>query len=169
MEQPHTIPPVSSGEMAFALDLFVSVVTQRFVPGTPGSSEDADPQPEERHCEALYDQFHGAISAFPPARQVPRPGELTLRTAFRRICVFFADHADQFALCARVLAFYLLSERTAGAFLQGLSQPNASDPRFLMLDARVISAMASIPLSSSLSISADGFLSWLRSQSPEST
>ena len=162
---PFNFPPVSAGEMAFALTVFVNAANRRILPRV--TPELALTEDGNEVCKDLYQTLCADVSSLPTMGR-PRPDdETTLFGAFLVLCLHYEGHAEQASLCARVLAFYFLMERSAGAALAGWVRPSPDDPRQVLLDPAVIRAIASVRLERGVLLSASHFLELVSAASQE--
>lgn len=93
----------------------------------------------------------------------------TLGEAFLAVWQHYAEDDRQASICARVLGFHLLMERTEGAAVGQWLVQSPDEPGMVLLHSAVVEAIASVPLTSEGRFSEDIFGAYLRIQSPEST
>ncbi len=135
-------PAVLPNELAFAMTLFVATANGRNHPSQK-------PPPDQAQAESLFlDLIYPAHAPVTPADRVT-----ALRTPLFRIFLTlwsgYHAHPHRDSLCARVLGFHFLMERTKGALLAPwLTQQPRQDPHVL-LDPIVIDALAAVPLTAS--------------------
>lgn len=139
------LPPVAPEEIAFALALFVGIVHGQLVPPA------RDPLSADEEAELL--EFQRILAPVCAAAQppIPRPDAIAYETSLGRVLLvvwqLHRGHTHQASICARVLNFYLLTERTAGTALSRWIMPCTDDPKLVVLHPALIEALATIPLS----------------------
>ncbi len=153
--------------MGFALSLFVSAANRNVA---PQSASDSDFRQEDRDvCDDLYLVLCGEPGTFPQLGRPRLDGETTLREAFRVLCEHYGGFGLQASICARVLAFYFLMERSAGAVLTGWVQPSPESPNLVILPAAVIHAIAEVKLNGSVLLRDSQFLDSVEQMASGST
>ena len=141
------VPPE---EMGFALTLFVEAANSHIsVPPTSGDVEDA--------CDLLFDTLCADLRPAPSDGPFLAGQGASLNDAFRVLCSSYAEDPLQVSICARVLAFHLLMERTAGAFIAGWVRTIPESPQFVILHPAVIETMASVRLPGTVLLSEHSF------------
>ena len=136
--------PVSSEEMGFALTLFVEAANSRVSPALP-----LQELVLEDPCALLYvtlcADMHSPLPAI--ADRAPESDrEAALYGAFRVLCLHYAGDPLQASVCARVLAFYFLMERSAGAALAGWTQEIPESPELVSrLNGSVLLSPSTFP------------------------
>ncbi len=137
--------------MAFALTIFVQAANQRIpLPISPGEVDEV--------CHHLFSILCADVDT-PPTAGPPQPDfQTTLFVAFRTLCGHYDGDPLQAAVCARVLAFYFLMERSAGAVLADWVQPHPETPQFVGLHPAVVETIATVRLRGSVLLSAHAFL-----------
>ncbi len=70
----------------------------------------------------------------------------SLSEAFLTVWQYYVGDDRQASICARVLGFHLLMERTEGAILEGWLLPSPDDPETVLLPPAVVEAVASVAL-----------------------
>ena len=91
----------------------------------------------------------------------PKTAELrgsTLSEAFLTLWQHYSNDERQASICARVLGFYLLTERTEGAVLRPWAVPNPTDPETVLLHPALIEGLAAVPLLADGQLPEDLFL-----------
>lgn len=143
---------VSSDEMAFALTLFVEAANR-------GLSTTAKVhQHEDELCEQLYVTLCAEAPRLPTV-ECPQPDHhTTLYTAFRTLCRHYTGDTLQAAVCARVLAFHFLMERTAGNLLSEWVRPHPETVKLVVLHPAVVEAIATTSLHGSVLLGESVFL-----------
>ena len=152
---PLNFPPVAPDEMGFALTLFVNAANRRI-----SSRTKIDPafRPQARTaCDALYRSLCGEPGGYPSLGRM-QTEETTLEEAFRVLCEHYEIHAQQVSICARVLGFYFLMERSAGAILAGWVQPCPESPNLVLLAPEVVAAIATVKLDATVLLKTSKFL-----------
>jgi hypothetical protein len=138
-------PQVAPEEIAFALALFVGIVQ-----GQLGSSSHAPLSRDEE--EELSDCLRILSPLCNSEQSSIRSGSdaIDYRTSLGRVLLVIwqlhRGHPHQTSICARVLNFYLLTERTAGTALQRWVIPCTEDPKLVLLHPALIEALATAPL-----------------------
>lgn len=138
-------PPVAAEEIGFALALFVGIVQGQL--GSPSHAPlSPDEQEELSRClQILSPLCAGEQPPLPPGSDV-----IGYQTSLGRVLLVIwqlhRGHPHQTSICARVLNFYLLSERTAGKALQRWIMPCTEDPKLVLLHPALIEALATTPL-----------------------
>ncbi len=138
--------------MAFALTLFVEAANRRLAPAMTPHPHDNDV------CKYLYLTLCADMPSLPAAEH-PEPDHCpTLYTAFSTLCSHYDGDPLQATVCARVLAFHFLMERTAGAVLSKWMQPHPDTLQFVELHPAVIAAIATTRLHGSVLLSESVFV-----------
>ncbi len=143
--------PVSSDEMAFALTLFVEAANRRL------SAAETPLQHGHDVCEYLYLALCADLPS-PSAAQTKVDHHTTLYTAFSTLCSHYNGDPLQAAVCARVLAFHFLMERTAGAVLSEWIQPHPETVQLVQLHPAVVEAIATMRLHGSVLLAESVFV-----------
>ena len=102
-----------------------------------------------------------------PYLKASAPEASTLSEAFLALWQHYAGDERQASLCARVLGFHLLMERTEGAAVGRWLVPNPDDPETVLLDPAVIEAIALVPLTADGLFSEDLFKDFLAAKGHE--
>ena len=132
--------PVPAEELAYALTVFVSASSRTFVPSQPDISRPYEDDREERQ-----DFFADLLPHFPDVdRRKTLPGYASLTSAFTALWNEYRDHDLRDSLCARVLCFHFLMERTAGRAVEKWIQPIPERPEEIILHPAVVDALASV-------------------------
>ncbi len=156
---PTTSPdfaPISSDEMAFALTFFVEAANRRI--SSPVPPPDFKFQSDDDVCDLLFQILCSDIASHPAVRHPEQNHQTTLYEAFNALCSHYEGDPLQAAVCARVLAFYFLMERSAGATLAEWVEPHPETPQYVSLDPAVIEAIATVRLRGSVLLSHGAFL-----------
>jgi hypothetical protein len=132
--------PVNPDELGFALTLFVAVANKR-IPYR--SLLDCDSLAE---CKQIFRSLSGNHRPPPKLRATDSDRESSLQVAFVALWQHTQHQLLQRSLCTRVLAFYLLMERTGGELLQDWMELCPDQPESVALDPAVINALAFVPL-----------------------
>lgn len=140
----QTLDAVSQEEIGYALSLFLCAANGQLPP---------NPKPSGRaqlldlkHCRSLYLALTGPAEATTPAAATEPRHPRTLEAAFASLWHSYAGDARRSSICARVLAFYLLMERTEGSAIAAWAQPSDSDSTEVVLHPAVVQALAVAPL-----------------------
>lgn len=134
--------PVPADEIAFAMSLFVAAAQRKILPTTRPTTE----------AQLLIGQeAQRVFVTLVPSKPVPFPKAAefqgsSLSEAFLTVWQHYAGDDRQASICARVLGFHLLMERTEGAAVGRWLTPSPSDPEAVLLHPAVIEAVASVPL-----------------------
>lgn len=80
-------------------------------------------------------------------RRGTSPWESTLDHAFKALWCHYRGDPRQSSICARILGFYYLAERTEGAVIQVWSRSCPETPETVLLHRALVEAIATAPLS----------------------
>ena len=142
--------------MAFALTLFVEAANRRV--SSLVTPPDVLPQERDDVCGLIYQTLCADVDR-PPKRGDQAPNrQTTLYSAFSTLCDQYDGDPLQVAVCARVLAFYFLMERSAGAVLADWVKSHPDTPEYVSLDPAIVEAMATVRLRGSVQLSPSSFL-----------
>lgn len=134
--------PVPADEIAFAMSLFVAAAQRKILPDKTPTTE----------AELLIGQeAQRVFVSLVPQKSVPFPKAAaflgsSLSEAFLAVWQHYSADDRQASVCARVLGFHLLMERTEGAAVGRWLTPSSSDPETVLIHPAVIEAIASVPL-----------------------
>lgn len=147
--------PVSSEEIGFALTMFVQAANRSIpaslMPNGPLSAE------REEVCGLLFSMLCADIDRSSVPAQPRSPGETTLYAAFQSLYSFYEGDPHQVAVCARVLAFYFLMERSAGEVVADWTESHPQTPGLISLHPAVVNAIGTVNLHYSVALSATTF------------
>lgn len=131
---------MASDEIAYAVAVFVSAANKTLSPGirSPLTSH------AKRECEDLFMTLYCAVPSQDPDGEGTQGG--SLYKAFRVLWEQYEGDACQRSVCARVLAFYFLMERTRGIVVQEWIRPCPDTPEAVVLDDAVIAAIGTVAL-----------------------
>ena len=146
---------VSNDEMAFALTLFVEAANRRI--SSPVPVRAVQPESDEV-CDLLFRVLCADLESDPAVQRPQHDQQTSLFAAFSTLCSHYDGDPLQAAVCARVLAFYFLMERTAGAVLSEWVQPDPETPQYVSLDPAIIEAIATVRLRGSVLLSGGEFV-----------
>ena len=150
--------PVPPEEMGFALILFVNAANRKTACRSVMHIDFRQDHRDE--CDDLFLALCGEPGVFPalgrPSQRLDE--EAPLHEAFRVLCEHYEDHGLKTAVCARVLAFHFLMERSAGAVLAGWLHPCPETPNLVVLDPAVIQAISRVGLNGSVLLQESRFL-----------
>ena len=152
----HDFAPVPTDEMAFALSLFVETANRRISSAASFSCESNDASAEV--CKHLYGALSAEIEGLPIRAHPRTESQTTLYSAFCSLCMSYDGDPLQVAVCARVLAFHLLMERTAGAVLGEWIQAHPDSVEVVTLHPAVVEAIAKMRLHGRILIAEGAFL-----------
>jgi hypothetical protein len=130
-------PPVCPDELGFALTLFVAAANRQL----------RAPQIEPaalRECQHIFLQL-AARHETPKRKLGPAAKESGLQSAFCVLWDLHQGHPLQRSICARVLGFYFLMERTRGEALQEWIDVCPERPEAVSLHPAVVEALAILP------------------------
>ena len=136
-------PGVSSHEMAFAMALFVGAGNGRISP--------------HRHTDSQADrndelQAHRRFVAWSSQTEVANAGPLQRKASvslFRAFLVVWQHYGleeCQQSICARLIGFYYMMERTRGEVLAAWTRESPVDPESIILHPAVVETIANIEL-----------------------
>ena len=141
--------------MAFALTLFVEAANRRI--SSPLPRWDVHLQSDDSVCDLLFRILCADLDMDPAVRLPQHDQQTTLYVAFSTLCSHYEGDPLQAAVCARVLAFYFLMERSAGAALAEWVEPHPDRPEYVSLNPAVIEAIATVRLRGSVQLSQGTF------------
>jgi hypothetical protein len=135
--------PIPPDEMGFAMALFVSASSGRLSP----DASDSTPRKPNHSCEHLFMRLMCSDDLVATS---PKPivikNDLALYSVFRVLWENYEGDERQASVCARVLAFHFLMERTSGAAVEDWLTRCPAGPESVMLDCVVVEALARICL-----------------------
>ena len=132
-------PAVSAEELAFAMAVFVNAGIG-FISSRLQTPPTAD-------SEWARDQIY--LDLLPQSQtnhEAASSGETSLHQAFSVVWEQFEGHQKQGAVCARLLAFHFLMERTRGRAVENWLRPSPESPATVILDNAVVAAVGCAPL-----------------------
>lgn len=133
-------PSVATEEIAYAVAVFVSAAN-----GTLFARQFSSPTSKaKRECEDLFITLYSAAASTEAEAEPTQEG--SLYTSFRVLWEQYQGDARQSSICARVLAFYFLMERTRGTVVEQWLRPCPDAPEAVVLDKAVVAAIASVAL-----------------------
>ncbi|MGI4830640.1 MAG: hypothetical protein ACRYFU_20960 [Janthinobacterium lividum] len=136
---PPRFPAVPTQEIAFAMAVFLNAGN-----GTVSSRLQSPPTAS---AEKARDQIYlDLLPQVPAQAQAPKPEESSLHKAFSVVWEQFEGHHQQGAVCARLLAFHFLMERTRGQVVADWLRPCPDNPATVILDDAVVAALGTAPL-----------------------
>lgn len=139
--------PVEPEEIAFALTIFVAAATRRLVSDESQLVHLSAASLEE--CRGLFASLSmlEPVPAAQVAGSIDR-GATSLEVAFLSLWQQYEGSLLRHSVCARVLGFYFLMERTAGSGIGRFTEQCPEQPETVMLKAEVVRAIAGIELNS---------------------
>jgi hypothetical protein len=148
--------PIPPDEMGFAMALFVNAANGRL--SSSGHFRSSPPSPN-LVCEQLFLRllFSDDLVATSP-KPIVLKDDVNLYSVFRTLWERYEDDDRQVSVCARVLAFHFMMERTAGGAVAAWINPCPSGPEAVFLDPAVVEALAGICLLKDGLLSEDHFL-----------
>jgi hypothetical protein len=142
----YDFSPVRTDNLAYALTVFVSAANGKLRSRVASCS--ALRQSSILECERLF----LILSSGPRRRAMDRRSsayrESTLPVAFAAVWNEYLDDVSRDSICARVLGFYYLMERTAGKAMVRWIEACPAQPEAVALDLVVVHGLANVPLSS---------------------
>ena len=152
IDSPITYPPVSTEEVAFAIAIFVNAANRTIsrIPRPPLSSR------ARRACDQA---FLDLVPRSSSRNETTSPGQASLYEAFKVLWEQFEGDNQQTAVCARILAFHFLMERTRGSVIEEWLMEHSEQPETVILDDAIVAAIASTTLSEDGSLQASQFRS----------
>ncbi len=134
--------PVPADEIAFAMSLFLAAAQRKILPNK---------RPRTETELSIGQQAQHVFVSLVPSQPVgfPKAAEFkgsSLSEAFLTMWQQYAGDDRQASICARVLGFHLLMERTEGAAVERWLTFSRGDPETVLLHPAVIEAVASVPL-----------------------
>jgi hypothetical protein len=159
--------PIPPDEMGFAMALFVNAANGRLSSSGHFRSPPTNPN---LVCEQLFLRllFSDDLVATTP-KPIFIKDDVKLYSIFRTLWERYEDDDRQVSVCARVLAFHFLMERTAGGVVADWLKPCASGPEAISLDPAVVEALAGICLLKDGLLCEDHFLNEVESHGVKKT
>jgi hypothetical protein len=130
-------------EMAYALSFFVGAATNRLSSGS--GSEPTVNELSDNRAAMIYDAIVMGQSS-PRDSELHRSNQTILQVAFARLWSHYEESSAQESICARVLGFYCLMERTGGRVLARWTSEYPTNPEGTILHPAVVEALALFPL-----------------------
>ena len=139
----HSFPGVSSHEMAFAMSLFVGAGNGKISPHRRTDSQ-ADRNDElQAHRRFVTWSSHTEVAN---AGQLQMNAPVSLFRAFLVVWQHYCLEECQQSICARLIGFYYMMERTRGEVLAAWTRESPADPESIILHPAVVETIASIEL-----------------------
>jgi hypothetical protein len=138
--QMNTVATVSFDEIAFATACFLAAAEGQMAGCSSGLSKS-----QGIHCRRVYTGLLKAEEGSYPSK-AEYQAKRQLYDVFRSLWEHHIDQTQHSAICARVLAFHLLMERTAGAAIQGWTMALDGDESQLALHPAVVHAIGQVLL-----------------------
>jgi hypothetical protein len=135
----EAFPSVSPDELGFALTFFVAAANGQL------RSRSFNPV-LLRECKQTFLKLSANQEIPSGCYATPSAGETSLQAAFLALWEHYQQCGSQISLCARVLGFYFLMERSRGEALQDWIQLCPEHPEAVSLHPLVIEALAIVPL-----------------------
>lgn len=143
-------------EIAYAVAVFVSAANETLSLGRRSSLTSR----AKRECEDVFFALYCAA----PSQDFDEEGTqgASLYKSFRTLWEQYEGDAGQRSVCARVLAFYFLMERTRGTVVQEWIRLCPETPEAVVLDDAVIAAIGIVALGERGSLPEDLFISTVK-------
>ena len=138
IESHNAYPPVSTGEIAFAIAIFVNAANRSISLVTSSLSP--------RSLRACDQAFLNLVPRRSAQVQNGTSHEASLYEAFKVLWEQFEGDTHQTAVCARILAFHFLMERTSGSVVAEWLKEHPETPETVVLDDAIVSAIAGVSL-----------------------
>ena len=119
----------------------------------PATLQRDSDQERDETCEHLYRTLYADVGSLAAPAHAQSGSETSLYNAFSTLFHYYEGDPLQAAVCARVMAFYFLMERSAGAVLAAWTQAHPGISQFVDLHPAVIEAIASVRLRGSVLLS----------------
>jgi hypothetical protein len=152
-------PPVPSDEIAFAMTLFVGAANGQSLP-----SGKLQPVTEARECEELFLALSFGTGVMPDPMRRAALLESSLFRAFCSLWQEYASDRSRRSICARVLGFCFLMERSRGKILQfrpAAPSPGKPDHDLVTLHPAVVEALSCVRLEPNGMLTESAFLEQL--------
>lgn len=160
IESQITYPPVSAEEIAFAIAIFVNAANRTISP--------RHSSPHRSRARRACDQaFLDLVSRSSVQTQSATSEEAPLYEAFRTLWEQFEGDNQQASVCARILAFHFLMERTRGAVVEEWLKEHPETPETVVLDDAIVAAIANTALAADGSLLETEFLASVRNHVQE--
>ena len=134
--------------------LFVAAANGRLLPTKTARSE--------AELESAQEGKRVFVSIVPrqpvPILNAARSYVGSLSEAFLVVWQHYSGDERQACICARVLGFHLLAERTNGEIMKDWITPDRQNPEVVLLHPVVIDAIASVPLTADGAFSESSFV-----------
>ena len=155
-EEVQSFAAVPEEEIAFAMSLFVSAGNGDLA----GSLQEGVPARSLEACTRLLWVISRGIGGM--MRDEPeRPYLSRLEGAFRTVWRHYEGDERQASVCARVLGFYYLMERSGGAIVENWVSACEGSDELVVLHPAVVATVACAPLGRDGVLSREGFLAGL--------
>jgi hypothetical protein len=141
----YNFSPVRTDDLAYALTIFVSAANGKLRPRVAGRS--ALRQSSILDCECLFLTLSSGPRRRAADRRSSAQRETTLPVAFAALWNEYLNEPSRDSICARVLGFYYLMERTRGRMVKGWVEACPDQPETVALDLIVVHGLANVPLS----------------------
>ena len=138
--------PVDAAEMAYALEFFVACAQGRCHVAASSAEGGIAASLPARENTADTDLLRFLCGADRSSAHAGNPEERTLDWTFRTLCAEYRNRVDKHSICARVLGFYLLMERTGGRAMERWTSECEEDRTTVRIHPAVVRALASIAL-----------------------
>lgn len=154
----ESLSPVPADELGFALSIFVAAANRTLA--ASHSQQPELPEAQQTDCERLY----ADLLVHSPAAVASRllPYQASLRTAFAALWREYSAHELRDSICARVMCFYFLMERTQGKVVQRWITQCPERPEEVLLAPAVVEGLALVPLQLRAGLVEASFLTAIR-------
>ena len=140
----YDFSPVRTDDLAYALTVFVAAANRK-LHSDPHRSQMASRHPLGE-CERLFQTLSSEDHPEPVPPNRRDNSEMTLRAAFAALWNNYRSEQSRDSICARVLGFYYLMERTAGQVIQPWFELCPERPDTVSVDMVVVESLAKVPL-----------------------
>ena len=152
----HSFPPVPVEELACALTIFVGAVNRKLPVLEPFGPTVT--QSSLMECKRLFARLSADRSPSARSRKTASSTEASLPLAFAALWRQYSSDDLRWSICARVLGFYFLTERTGGKAIERFIELCPHEPETVLLHPAVVEGLAVVPLGPEGKLSEDLFV-----------